>query len=437
MSIFFYFLLSLFFILFAWLAKKSWLTAVGLLCLFLPSFEIRFQLWLLPSTVLELMLIIILGWWLIEIWQQKRYRQVFLANPLFWPALFLLLSATLALLPAPDLRSALGYWKAYFLEPILLFFALADRLTDYKKIQKFLVWLGAGALLIASVGIYQKFTGWLLPAGEWFNPETRRVTAFFTSPNAVTLATVPTALLYLGWLIQRWQTKYFWQTKLEKFYTVWQVIVIIAIITVSIFARSRGAWFAGLVAVIFILFFGWSKKYTSYLTTLGLLSLTLWPKIYQAIVNLLSFKVVSGTIRLNIYEQTLAWLKLNWLTGLGLGGFEYYYLQLTQRGEKIAYLYPHNILLNFWVELGFLGLLASLYLLSKFFIQGFKTLKISSAYWLLLGVLAAMVEIIAHGLVDVPYFKNDLAIIFWLVPALLVILVKNPSLILNHKPVKL
>jgi hypothetical protein len=35
-----------------------------------------------------------------------------------------------------------------------------------------------------------------------------------------------------------------------------------------------------------------------------------------------------------------------------------------------------------------------------------------------LGVLLAMVAILVHGLVDVPYFKNDLAFEFWLLAGL-------------------
>jgi hypothetical protein len=30
-----------------------------------------------------------------------------------------------------------------------------------------------------------------------------------------------------------------------------------------------------------------------------------------------------------------------------------------------------------------------------------------------LGIVLAMVAIVVHGLVDVPYFKNDLALEFW------------------------
>ncbi len=36
--------------------------------------------------------------------------------------------------------------------------------------------------------------------------------------------------------------------------------------------------------------------------------------------------------------------------------------------------------------------------------------------------MAAMVVIVIHGLVDTPYFKNDLAILFWLIIGLLITL---------------
>jgi len=35
--------------------------------------------------------------------------------------------------------------------------------------------------------------------------------------------------------------------------------------------------------------------------------------------------------------------------------------------------------------------------------------------YLKLGLLGALVVIIVHGLVDVPYFKNDLSLLFWLI----------------------
>jgi O-antigen ligase len=92
------------------------------------------------------------------------------------------------------------------------------------------------------------------------------------------------------------------------------------------------------------------------------------------------------------------------------------------------YLYPHNIILNFWSELGFFGMMIFLWIIGKFFYYGFSVLNKNKSDFLKddflesraikLGIICAMVAILGHGLVDVPYFKNDLAILFWLLIAL-------------------
>jgi len=48
--------------------------------------------------------------------------------------------------------------------------------------------------------------------------------------------------------------------------------------------------------------------------------------------------------------------------------------------------------------------------------------------YIILGLLCSMVVIVVHGLVDVPYFKNDLAVMFWLMIAMLsIITIENKN----------
>jgi len=79
---------------------------------------------------------------------------------------------------------------------------------------------------------------------------------------------------------------------------------------------------------------------------------------------------------------------------------------------------PHNIILNFWLEIGLLGLVAFGMIFAKFFKQT-KVKLLQQKSWLTLGIAAAMITILVHGLIDVPYFKNDLAILFWIIIGLL------------------
>ena len=80
-------------------------------------------------------------------------------------------------------------------------------------------------------------------------------------------------------------------------------------------------------------------------------------------------------------------------------------------------MYPHNIILNFWSELGLLGLLAFVWLIGRaLLIAGrvYQGLGMGAEKYILLGTVAALTALVVHGMVDVPYFKNDLAVLFWL-----------------------
>jgi O-antigen ligase len=75
-------------------------------------------------------------------------------------------------------------------------------------------------------------------------------------------------------------------------------------------------------------------------------------------------------------------------------------------------IYPHNILLNFWTETGLLGLGALVWLAIEWMRRTAASLSLRGrrrVYYL--GLAAASVTILVHGLIDVPFFKNDLAIL--------------------------
>jgi O-antigen ligase len=85
-------------------------------------------------------------------------------------------------------------------------------------------------------------------------------------------------------------------------------------------------------------------------------------------------------------------------------------------------MYPHNIFLNFWSELGILGALLFCWIIAKFLWQSsrfFWTQKDNPERYIALGLMTSMIVIVIHGLVDVPYFKNDLSVLFWISIALI------------------
>jgi O-antigen ligase len=73
-----------------------------------------------------------------------------------------------------------------------------------------------------------------------------------------------------------------------------------------------------------------------------------------------------------------------------------------------------------WAELGLLGLAAFAVLLGMLLWRGWSGFSKAEGFAkaLLWGTSAAFVAITVHGLVDTPYYGNDLSVEFWMLAAL-------------------
>jgi O-antigen ligase len=138
----------------------------------------------------------------------------------------------------------------------------------------------------------------------------------------------------------------------------------------------------------------------------------------------------STPVRLLLWREALGYIRLHPL-GIGLDQFGIYHDPrsplslidpvLVGTSEQFA-AHPHNLLLDIWLRLGPLGLLAFGWLIVRFL----RAVLRHADQPLLLGAAAAMVAALAHGLVDSFYFFSDLAIVFWLLVALAEVLGSTP-----------
>jgi O-antigen ligase len=100
--------------------------------------------------------------------------------------------------------------------------------------------------------------------------------------------------------------------------------------------------------------------------------------------------------------------------GAGLSGFKHQ-MAMAVPDYQLLVMYPHNIVLNFWSETGLLGLLSFGAIIVIAVTVSWRSCRSGALEWrpIQLGVLLALVAVLVHGLVDVSYFKNDLAFEFW------------------------
>lgn len=380
--------------------KLNW--TLAFLVLALPAYLIRFQIFGVPFTLLEAMI-----WIVFLVWFVKNFKKETVIVAYRTPIILLLLISAIAIEISPNTLGALGIWKAYFLAPIMFFLVFINAIKSKKNLMPIVYALGVSALAVSVLAIYQKFTGWLIPNEFWQAEATRRVTSFFGYPNAIGLYLGPIIILYAGQLLGWLKSKNIWLT-------IFGLTVIIASILSIIFAVSEGALiglFAGLI------FFGWFLNQRSRIITLAIvaiLTILIWlmPNISQPIYQEISFQGTSGKIRTEMWKETIQMLKDRPVFGAGLAGYQQTFDSYHQARHIEVYLYPHNIILNFWSELGLIGLAIFGFLGYNFFRQGWQLRKRENVW--VLTLMAIMATIIVHGLVDVPYFKNDLAVMFWL-----------------------
>jgi len=418
-------LLIIFSIFFFWLVWKRTDLGIAVIIILLPSYLVRFEILGIPATLLELMILLLfLAWLTKKQFFLKAEKIVF--SQFWWLTLLFLLSAVLAIFISPDLRAALGIFKAYFLEPLLFFLVLINTIRSSQQTKLILGAIGISALFVSIIALWQYLN--LLPSYEpWISEFPKRVSSIFEYPNAVGLFLAPIAVLFLGILLLAHPVDNFKNKKLKSKTRHFILGVIIFSLLAIIFSFSRGAILGILAGVIFFSFFSRYKKWIWAILALGIALALIIPQSRTLIYEIVTFQDVSSDVRTVLWQGTWNLLKDRPLQGAGLAGFPTIYDQYRLIKHTELLLYPHNIIFNFWTELGLAGLIIFIWLIVKFFSQGIKfkkvrlTLNSSFSFSLPLVLLGTMIAVLVYGLVDVPYFKNDLSVFFWLLIGLLVV----------------
>jgi O-antigen ligase len=158
------------------------------------------------------------------------------------------------------------------------------------------------------------------------------------------------------------------------------------------------------------------------LTVLVILVLLVGP---GRLTSLLDTAEGTTFFRLQLWQSSWAMIQDYPILGVGLDNFLYHYRTryvLPTAWEEFNLSHPHNLIADFWLRLGLPGLAVLIALLAAFFRQGWQTYKSrwrgSTESMVALGLMAGMVNFVAHGFVDNAYFLVDLSFTFMLMLAL-------------------
>ena len=391
----------------AMLVRASrWLLAVTVASL--PLYVVRFKVGPVPSTLVEVLIAITVATYLVARWREGMRR--LMRTPLDIPILVFLLAGLVAVVIPADHSGALGLYRAYFVEPVLLYYVAADLLRVERDFRTLIVGFGIGSTAFA-----------LLNLGAWAVALTHHSVniraapeALYTSPNSVALYLEPPAALALGLVI------YATSPGLRRLALAWLAILFSA----SILTLSRGLYVAFAAVLLFAVF-----SIRSVRLRIGLVAAAIVASLALLQVPYISVRVFGqngpetaiGSFgqRLSIWTSSLHLIHDHLVFGVGLRAYQTAIVPYVLPHE-IPELYPHNVWLAFWAQLGFLGIASFVFIFVSLVVRAWFAFRSTSTLHkaLLWGVLAALITFAVHGMVDTPYYKNDLAVEFWMLAAL-------------------
>ena len=244
-----------------------------------------------------------------------------------------------------------------------------------------------------------------------------RLKGFYSSPNYLAMYLAPGFIIGIFKTIQSFQ---------QKNYLSFYFFLLLTILTsTSLYLTySYATWLAILGSFTIIIFL--IKKFTSphiYLFLFLFFIILLFtqfnnPKLRNIIPN---YSHSSLSSRVIIWKSALKILSDNYIWGIGADNFQEKYLQYQKYFPPYpewAVPQPHNLYLAFWLHSGLMGLLGFICLIIFWLKNQIVIILYSNSKkqkWSALILLTIIFYILLHGLVDTPLWKNDLALLFWLI----------------------
>jgi len=358
-----------------------------------------------PTTLLEHAIGATIVAFAVETWRGGARRLTW-RTPFTVPILLFIVAGALSVFAAPSRTAALGLYRAYILEPIAFAFVLVQVTTSARRAFVVLGGLGLAGVAVAAPNAVTVLQG--LRAHTYDVTQTPPV-VIYTTANALALFLGPSIAVAAAILLHA----------SDRYARAGSAVFLVVAGPAMLLTFSRGGYLAmATVAVAVAL----SHRRRWWLLAGALIAgglLAAIPPVSHRIE--LEFQNVAGSTffgragRIELWKATLQMLREHPVFGAGLSGFADRIAPFWNPTHPERFIDPHNILLNFWVETGVLGVIAMAWILVGAFRTAWQGSRSSNADWraIEIGILLAMVAVVVHGLVDVPYFKNDLSLEFW------------------------
>ncbi len=373
---------------------------IYLVCFCIPLALFHFKISWIPFNLIEALIYFLLILWLIKNLISKNLiselHSVLKKYQKLWlPSLLILLGVLISLLFSIQIKTGAGILKAWFIAPLIFLLIFLNQIKTKKQFKLIFICLWISGIITSLIALFY----WLNNYLTYDN----RLAAFYLSPNYLAMYLAPLLILSFYLFIKT-------NKKINRLILIVSYFLIIFIIYLT---QSYSAWLALLGTTFFLLIFNINRKFIFFILALLIFGLGAQMPT-DKFQKILDFSYPSLESRLVIWKSAWEITKDYSFLGIGPGLFQEYYLNYQKYFPPYpewAVPQPHNLWLAFWLQSGLIGLVGFIWLIISFFRQkkpGFN--KKPS-----LIIFATMLVILIHGLLDTPFWKADLAILFWLI----------------------
>jgi O-antigen ligase len=370
----------------------------------------RFKAVFVPTTPLEILILITVGLYVVGQWQERSFSPVRIGLEI--PTALLLFAGLIGIVVSPDHVGAIGFYRAYFIEPIFLFYVAVGVLRKPADFRTVITGFAIGTTVFAILNL----GAWAIALANHKDIDLGNAPeALYTSPNSVAIFLEPAVAMAAGFALYS-------DNRRDRIASlVWLACVLLSLIA----TLSRGGLLTlAVLALVAVVTLPRPRLRLGLLLAIvvggiGLLQVPFVSKrLYRQFDPSYPYNTFEG--RLEIWKDTFHMLRDHPIFGTGLRGYSIVMRPYVTTPTKLPELYPHNIFLAMWVELGLLGLVAFVWLLGKLLWLGWSAYSKAQglAKPLLFGTSAAFVAVAVHGMFDTPYYNNDISVEFWFLAAL-------------------
>ena len=349
-----------------------------------------------------------------------------------------------------DIMLALGIFKGWIVMPILYAVLVITVLRSVDDKKKTLYFYMLSVLVLSLWALYQVVSkNYITIDGRASGP--------FESANYLALYVAPAVILSGLFLWQKleeffwgeegdagWVKKTFVKVKglfrkreekdVRRFLEIFEIGVFVVSSLALLLSRSYGGILGVLVAggvyAVYELFYsdfrlkygGFWKKTAVFAAVLLMLAMATVAQMGTSKFDdfLVFDRQSSSSVRMQVWTVSGKLIEENPFLGIGLGGFESVYEQrageiLGVEPYEATMLHPHNLIISTWLNAGMIGAIAIGWLVVVMFWRIRKKEFTYEERRFIAVVLSMFIVVCIHGVVDQSFWKNDLALLWWMI----------------------